>query len=57
MKNQGLFSTLFIEDVRQDIKLDDAAQGELATLAQIWRDHNAATADTLWTTFLQRALS
>ena len=57
MKNQGLFSTLFIEEIREDIKLDDAAHGEMATLAQIWRDRNASSGETLWASFLQRALS
>jgi len=57
MKNQGLFSTLFINDVTADIELDDAAQGEMATLAQLWRDRNGSSRETLWTSFLQRALS
>ena len=57
MKNQGLFSTLFIEEIRGDIEVDDTARGEMATLAQLWRDRNATNRETLWTSFLQRALS
>ena len=56
MKNNGLFSTLFIEDVRKQIALDDLAQGRMATLAQIWRTRDKKTVETLWDSFMKQAL-
>ena len=56
MKNNGLFSTLFIEDVRQKIDLDDLAQGRMATLAQIWRTSGEKPVESLWDSFMKQAL-
>lgn len=56
MKNKGLFSTLFIEDVRDDIKLDDHAKGRMATLTQTWRGRDPKSSETLWNTFMKQAL-
>ena len=42
MKNNGLFSSLFIEELKDSVMLDDAAQGRMATLAQTWRTRNTA---------------
>ena len=56
MKNNGLFSALFIEDLKDDIRLDDAAEGRMATLAQTWRTHDGQSADSLWNTFLKKAV-
>jgi len=56
MKNNGLFSTLFIEDVREEIELDDQARGRMATLAQTWSTSQRDTADDLWGTFMKQAL-
>ncbi len=56
MKNNGLFSTLFIEDVRDQIELDDHARGRMATLAQTWSTSKRDTADDLWGTFMKQAL-
>ena len=56
MKNNGLFSTLFIEDVRDQIELDDQARGRMATLAQTWSTSKRDTADDLWGTFMKQAL-
>ncbi|MBW1696075.1 MAG: hypothetical protein JRK26_04665 [Deltaproteobacteria bacterium] len=57
MKNNGLFSTLFIEDLKDDVRLDDAAQGRMATLAQLWRTHGREDTTSLWESFLKQALS
>jgi len=57
MKNKGLFSSLFIEKLKNSVKLDDAAQGRMATLAQTWRTRNIKDTDTLWNSFLKQALS
>jgi len=56
MKNNGLFSIIFIDSLKQDIQLDDAAKGRMATLAQTWQSHNAESLPTLWDTFMKQAL-
>jgi hypothetical protein len=56
MKNQGLFSSLFIEDVREKVELDDVARGRLATLKQTWSTRNSKDAETLWNSFIKQAL-
>ena len=56
MKNNGLFSTLFIEDVRDEIELDDQARGRMATLAQTWSTSKRQDAEALWGTFMKQAL-
>jgi hypothetical protein len=57
MKNNGLFSSLFIEELKDVVKLDDAAQGRMATLAQTWRSRNPQDTGFLWESFLKQALS
>jgi len=57
MKNNGLFSSLFIEELKDSVKLDDAAQGRMATLAQTWRTRNTEDTESLWESFLKQALS
>lgn len=57
MKNNGLFSLLFIEELKDSVKLDDAAQGRMATLAQTWRTRNTQDTESLWESFLKQALS
>ena len=57
MLNSGLFSSLFIEELKDVVKLDDAAQGRMATLAQTWRSRNSQDIETLWESFLKQALS
>jgi hypothetical protein len=57
MKNNGLFSTLFLEELKKEIQLDDAAEGRLATLAQTWRSRDSKDIDSLWDSFLKQALS
>ncbi len=57
MKNNGLFSSLFIEDLKKSVKLDDTALGRMATLTQTWRTRNTQDAESLWESFLKQALS
>ncbi|MCP4104694.1 MAG: hypothetical protein GY749_04025 [Desulfobacteraceae bacterium] len=57
MKNKGLFSSLFIEELKNSVTLDDAAQGRMATLAQTWRTRNTRDTESLWESFLKQALS
>ena len=57
MKNNGLFSSLFIEELKDAVKLDDAAQGRMATLTQTWRTRNSQDTESLWDSFLKQALS
>ena len=57
MRNSGLFGTLFIEEVADEVSLDDAALGRMATLTQTWGTRNEQDAATLWETFLKQAVS
>ena len=57
MKNNGLFSSLFIEELKNVVELDDTAQGRMATLAQTWRSRNSQDTESLWESFLKQALS
>ena len=57
MKNNGLFSSLFIKELKDSVKLDDSAQGRMATLAQTWRTRNTEATESLWQSFLKQALS
>ncbi len=57
MRNNGLFSTIFISEVKQGIKLDDRALGRMATLGQTWRNRDYKTAELLWNSFMKQALS
>ena len=56
MKNQGLFSTLFIEDVRDEIQLDDTALGRMASLRQTWTTADKKSGDALWSSFMKQAM-
>lgn len=57
MKNAGLFSSLFIKDLREKVSLDDAAQGRMATLTHSWKVHTIGSAHDLWESFLKQAVS
>ncbi|MCF8075208.1 MAG: hypothetical protein K9K87_03445 [Desulfotignum sp.] len=57
MKNNGLFSSLFIEKLKDVAALDNAAQGRMASLVQTWRSRNTGDTVTLWGSFLKQALS
>jgi hypothetical protein len=56
MKNNGLFSSLFIDELKDIVKLDDSAQGRMATLAQTWCTRDTQDTESLWETFLKQAL-
>jgi len=56
MKNKGMFSSLFIEELKEDVQLDDAAEGRMATLAQTWRNRDDQDAEALWRSFMKQAL-
>ena len=57
MKNNGLFSSLFIDELKDSVKLNDAAQGRMTALAQTWRTRNTQDTESLWESFLKQALS
>ncbi len=57
MKNQGLFSTLFIEDIQKETELDDMGGGRMTALAQAWQACNRGSADDLWESFVKQAVS
>jgi hypothetical protein len=56
MKNKGLFSSLFIDELKENVALDDAARGRMATLSQAWQNRNTQDTATLWESFLKQAL-
>ena len=56
MKNNGLFSKLFIDELKDIIKLDDPAMGRMATLSQTWRNRDIQDTSFLWDTFLKQSL-
>jgi len=56
MKNAGLFSTIFLNAVRQDLPSTDEAQGRLVTLSQSWQRRDTSSPDALWRTFIKAAL-
>ncbi len=57
MKNNGLFSSLFIEDLRNTIELDLAARGRMETLVKSCRANNLQDTNSNWEPFLNQALS
>ncbi len=56
MRNAGLFSTLFLDEIQRDLTCSDDAQGRLVTLSQSWQRRDAANTDTLWRSFIKTAL-
>ena len=56
MQNHGLFSSIFIDDLKNSVKLDDAAKGRMETLAQTWGARDSKDADSLWDSFMKQAL-
>ena len=57
MRNHGLFSTLFIDKIRSEAKLDDAGQGRMATLGHTWKNCDKTDLKSLWNTYIKQALS
>jgi hypothetical protein len=56
MKNNGLFSSLFINELKDSVALNDAAQGRMATLSQTWRSRTTQDTESIWESFLKQAL-
>ena len=56
MRNAGLFSTLFLDEIQRGLACSDDAQGRLVTLSQSWQRRDAASTDTLWRSFIKTAL-
>jgi len=56
MRNNGLFSTLFLDDLKQEVELDDLAKGRMATLGHAWKNRKADDSAALWDSFLKQAL-
>ena len=56
MRNNGLFSSLFIDELKDSVTLNDAAQGRMATLAQTWSSRKTQDTDSLWDSFMKQAL-
>ena len=56
MKNNGLFSTLFLDDLKQEVELDDLAKGRMATLRHAWKNRKADDSTALWNSFMKQAL-
>lgn len=57
MKNKGLFSSIFIDEIREEVELDDNGRGRMATLAQKWQTKDDSSTEKLWNTFLKQAVS
>ena len=56
MKNNGLFSSLFVEEQRNAVELDLAARGRMETFMQAWQFINPQDTNSLWKSFLNQAL-
>lgn len=56
MKNAGLFSTLFLDEIQGALDTSDDAQGRLVTLSQSYQRRDAASTDALWRSFIKAAL-
>jgi hypothetical protein len=56
VKNAGLFSTLFLDEIQAALESSDDAQGRLVTLTQSWQRRDAANTNALWRSFIKTAL-
>ncbi len=56
MINKGLFSKLYIDNLRNNLSLDDAAEGRMATLAQAWQKSNTESLSGIWESFVKQSL-
>jgi hypothetical protein len=57
MKNNGLFSSIFIKDLKEQVALDDSAKGRMATLAQTWCTRKTQDTESLWNSFQKQAIA
>lgn len=56
MKNNGLFSKLFIESLKETLRLDDHARGRMAALYHAWQNRDGSSRTSLWDTFIKQAV-
>ncbi len=56
MENHGLFSTLFIQQIKNQIELDDSGRGRMASADQTWYGRDASSRQSLWQSFLKPVL-
>ncbi len=56
MENHGLFSTLFIRQIKNQIEFDDSGRGRMASAAQTWHGRDASSRQSLWQSFLKPVL-
>jgi len=56
MKNNGLFSTLFIEEIKALVELDDHGRGRMATLRHAWESREESTSKSLWESVINQAM-
>lgn len=57
MRNNGLFSTLFIDKIRSEVELDDAGRGRMATLYHARQNSDRTSLDSIWNSYIKQALS
>ena len=56
MRNAGLSSSLFLDELQRGLACSDDAQGRLVTLSQRWQRRDATSTDTLWRSYIKTAL-
>jgi hypothetical protein len=56
MKNNGLFSTLFIEEIKHLVELDDHGRGRMATLRHASESRDESTSKSLWESVIKQAM-
>ena len=56
MKNNGLFSTLFIKEIKDQEELDDHGRGRMATLRHAWESRDESTSKSLWESVINQAM-
>ena len=56
MENHGRFSTLFIQQSKNQIELDDSGRGRMASAAQTWHGRDESSRQSLWQSFLKPVL-
>jgi hypothetical protein len=57
MNNKGLFSSIFIEELKKNTEIDDAATGRMKTLSVSWDNYKREKPEYLWENFLKQAVS
>jgi hypothetical protein len=57
MTNSGMFSTLFIDEMKAEVSIDEEGRSRLQTLTGAWKRREGETGDSLWKSFLKQAFS